>query len=74
MPVKAIKHILNQEHVKFMQALRQNIGPLVFIEDYLVYSMDLTLDVLNKCESYADLEDFVGQTRRMSLEEWINSL
>lgn len=74
MPVKAIKHILREEHNRSMASIRRNTGPLLLIENYLVYGMDLALDMLEKCETYNDLEEFIGCTRRMSLQEWIDSL
>lgn len=74
MPVKAIKSILLKEHESFIQSIWKSI----ILHDYNRYIVNLSNTVIEKkinaCESYDDLEEFINESRRMSLSEWIESL
>ena len=74
MPVKAIKNILLKEHNSFMSSIRERVYRL----DYNVYLLDVaseaTINRIQSCETYAQLDEFIGESRRISLQEWIDSL
>lgn len=74
MPVKAIKSILLKEHESFIQSARNNMH-LFDYGDYMLRIADETIrEKIAYCDSYPKLEDFIGESRRMSLQEWIDSL
>lgn len=74
MPIKAIKSILLKEHESFIQALRRDIP----LHDYNAYMARLADEkirrIINSIETYENCEDFIHDSRRMSLQEWIESL
>lgn len=78
MPVKAIKNILQKELEEKKQSFF-NAYPAFIMSDtqkemiYISYAH--LYEILQKCNDYASLEDFISYSGyRMSLEEWINSL
>lgn len=74
MPVSAIKNILIKEHKDFMQSIRERM----YRFDYNNYLLDVadesTIKRIQSCITYNDLDEFIGESRRMTLEEWVNSL
>ena len=78
MPVKAIKNILKKELEERKNSFF-NACPSFIMSDTqkeMVYiSYTHLSEVLDKCNDYASLEDFVSYSGYgMSLEDWINSL
>lgn len=78
MPEKAIKHILQKEldihKTEALQILYNAYVPDT--EKELIYIAYQTLqNVLNQCETYNQLEDYLSYAGyHMSLEDWISSL
>lgn len=72
MPVKAIKSILLKEHKDFMQS------SITVTWDYGRYIKRIADEkitrIIESIQTYDELEDFIGDSRRMSLQEWIDSL
>jgi hypothetical protein len=78
MPVRAIKNILRKELDERKQSF-YNAYPNFIMSDTqkeMIYIAHSNLsEILDKCEDYASLEDFISYSGyRMSLEDWINSL
>ena len=72
--VKAIKSILLDEHSRFLSSLTSQ----VYMLDYNRYMFKIADETIRErisfCDTYTKLEDFIHESRRMSLQEWINSL
>lgn len=74
MPIKAIKRIVGEELASHYAQACQSIYNDVQREFLHRGYHDLAKSSLESCTSYKQLDDFIGEWYRMSLEEWINSL
>lgn len=77
MPVKAIKNILGKELESHRDGF-YHVYPNFIMSDFQKNMIDIAYhclkDVLELCNSYEELDSYIGRNYRMSLEEWINSL
>ena len=69
--VNTIKSILREEHERFVGII---FSRLVYPFEYVNCGLDLILRDLEDCKTYEDLENFIRETRKMHLQEWIDSL
>jgi len=78
MPVKVIKNILKKELEDFKNGFFNSYPNFIMSDvqkEFIYIAYGALLNVLNKCEDYASLEDYISYAGyRMSLQEWINSL
>jgi len=70
--VRGIRNILLQEDRENLRALISSHA--IFNSDFIQFMGDLAKNKLETCVSYADLENYIGESRRMSLTDWIQSL
>jgi hypothetical protein len=74
-PVKAIKSILLKEHESFIKGLKQRLTYMLEYENELIrVASESTIERIKNCNTYGDLHNFIVDSRRMSLQEWIDSL
>jgi selenophosphate synthetase-related protein len=66
--VKVIKRILLEEQPNFAY-----FGTIID-SDRIRYYLREEKEVIENCETYQDLDNYIHQSRRMSLEDWVNSL
>ncbi len=71
--IKAIKNILLREYNDFKSQL-YSISEFHIKKDYWSNAIDSIETEIGKCTTYEDLESFVGEHYKMSLQEWANSL
>jgi hypothetical protein len=73
--IRGIKNILLKENDERLQRLHSlcNLGDRDLIE-YFSNELYTVKTQIEFCQTYEDLESFVGSHCRMSLEDWINSL
>lgn len=75
LPVRAIKKILLDEHKRFMDSMKGRLSYLLDYDRFLIESIDeQTIEKINSIVTHDDADKFIGESRRMSLNEWIESL
>jgi hypothetical protein len=67
-PVRAIKRILERENDLYFPT------SFDWTSDYHAFAKELVKSHINNLQSYDDIEEFIHTTRRMSLQDWIDTL
>jgi hypothetical protein len=67
-PVRAIKRILERENDLFFP------DTFNWVSDYHAFAKELVEFHIENLQSYEEIEEFIHTTRRMSLQDWIDTL